>query len=174
LEVASSFSNAATGVVVTGNWVDGKTLTATNPVAGKPTSFMATATLVDGTNVLYAIATDSGTNTTVSAKPLNIFYIADPETLTVITNGSGKITPYAHDLSYKMFGTPIKSAKLAAGHNYQVTAAPVGRDTNKVAVTFVQWDLNDNSGPLPPVLTPTLTFTMTPGLTISARFSNHH
>jgi hypothetical protein len=168
LIVSAWVSNAVNNAVFPATFVKkANDLTATNTTAGKPAFFLAHVTAIDGTNIFYGLATDSDGNTTVSTKGTHVFFIADPEALTLAVSGTGRIASVPN-LSYKNFGAPANGAILAAGHSYSVKATPIGH-----GITFVKWTLSDSTGPLADQTANPVTFTMTPGLTVTAVFSNH-
>ncbi len=168
LIVSAWVSNAVNQAVFPATFVKKVTdLTGTNTSAGKPAFFLSHVSMVDGTNIFWGLATDSDGNTTVTSKGTHMFFIANPQALTLATSGTGRITSVT-DATSKNWGNPTNTAVLAVGHNYTIKATPIGH-----LVTFQKWTVTDSTGALPDQLANPLTFTMTPGRTNTAVFSNH-
>ncbi len=168
LIVSAWVSNSVNQAVFPATFVKKITdLTGTNTSAGKPAFFLSHVSLVDGTNIFWGLATDSDGNTTNTAKGTKVFFIANPQALTLAKSGTGNITSVT-DTTTKNWGNPTNTAVLAAGHNYTIKATPIGH-----LVTFQKWTVSDSTGPLADQLANPLTFTMTPGRTNTAVFSNH-
>ncbi len=168
LIVSAWVSNSVNQAVFPATFVKKITdLTGTNTSAGKPAFFLSHVSLVDGTNIFWGLATDSDGNTTNTAKGTKVFFIANPQALTLAKSGTGNITSVT-DTTTKNWGNPTNTAVLAVGHNYTIKATPIGH-----LVTFQKWTVSDSTGPLADQLANPLTFTMTPGRTNTAVFSNH-
>ncbi len=168
LIVSAWVSNAVNQAVFPATFVKKVTdLTATNTAAGKPAFFLSHVSMVDGTNIFWGLATDSDGNTSTTTKGTHMFFIANPQALTLATSGTGRITSVT-DATSKNWGNPTNTAVLAVGHNYTIKATPIGH-----LVTFQKWTVSDSTGPLADQLANPLTFTMTPGRTNTAVFSNH-
>jgi hypothetical protein len=170
------FSNAVNADVFPGTFVTSSAAvsgawTTTNAVPKRPAYFLATVTLVDGTNSFLASATDETPATMVSTHATTLYYMGNPSTLTVQTNGSGKtgkitslVTP-----DTKIWGQPTNTATLEIGHQYTIQAA--GAPTTNA---FVRWDLTDSNGLSTNFPSNPMTFTMSSNLVISARYNNGH
>ncbi|MGZ5569167.1 MAG: immunoglobulin domain-containing protein, partial [Limisphaerales bacterium] len=113
-------------------------------------------TLVDGTNIFVATATDD-TGKTGQSNPRLIF-LRDRAPLTVNVNGSGRTSPVTTNAV-----PPKNGAMLDVNRGYTIKAVPSN------SVQFVNW--TDGSGT---ILSngPTLQFIMTNGLILNANF-NH-
>ncbi len=168
LIVSAWVSNAVNQAVFPATFVKKVTdLTGTNTSAGKPAFFLSHVSMVDGTNIFWGLATDSDGNTTTTTKGTHMFFIANPQALTLATSGTGRITSVT-DATSKNWGNPTNTAVLAVGHNYTIKATPIGR-----GITFQKWTVSDSTGPLADQLANPLTFTMSLGRTNTAVFSNH-
>jgi uncharacterized repeat protein (TIGR03803 family) len=113
-------------------------------------------TLVDGTNTIQVMSLDYVSN----ASPVvteKVFY-RDPAVLGLATNGSGTVTPTA-----TTSGTPTNGATLFIGRTYTVTAKAAAN------YTFDHWDVVAG-GSTTVSDTAKLTFTMQPGLSLTANF----
>ncbi len=111
------------------------------------TNWAAGLNLTPGTNTIAAYAVDSSGNVSLT-NTVQLIYVAS-DTLTVSTNGRGKVSPnYNH-------------AALQIGTRYTMTAVPAA------GFAFINW--TDGLGN-PLTNKPTLKFTMTPNLTLVANF----
>jgi uncharacterized delta-60 repeat protein len=107
------------------------------------TSWSATVNLAPGTNVVTITARDSANNTT-SINRRFIYVVLS--TLTVTVNGAGSVTP-------NLGGT-----QLEVGRGYALTAHPAA------GAIFANWSGDASAS------TPTIHFTMQPGMNLQANF----
>ena len=178
LLVGGYFTNLSSALGFNGGFCVSQTvLTPTNAVFGKPAFFHGLVTLVDGTNLIQAVAQDYGTNS-ASSKTNVFYYMANPSSCTFSNNGTGKITAKVMDKIWGLASpAPIVAPlTLEVGHRYTIQAVttwPLGAH-----VTFVGWDLTDPSASISQTSVSTtqnlLEFEMRTDLSITARFSNGH
>jgi hypothetical protein len=125
-----------------------------------------TFTLADGTNIFYAVASDSAGNTNMVTVS-KTYFLVHTAALTVNNMGNGEHAP-ADALSLQvLFGAATNGASLEIGRNYKIKAIP-GPNT-----IFTNWTDGDsvvrtNGNNFTTV--PILVFRMNAGLVLNANF----